>query len=146
MFGISFYPNKQNVIMDCNVAPGAPDQVIEGAEIYDTICPVSKLTGHRESPFKLLSKISGADSALVNQVLQELPSIASDARLSDEDRVQSLVSRLSTGTPAEDAIMAEKLMADLDALGLKVSSAEDVKEAVKDTIDFAETPNPEAHE
>lgn len=104
------------MISACVVAPDV--EVIEGADILDVVAPVSKLTGHRENPLKLLGKITGADSALLNQVLQELPVIKGDPRLSDEDRVNAIVDRLSTGTPAEDALMAERLMADIEALGL----------------------------
>ena len=61
-------------------------EVLEGKELYDTICPVSKFSGHRESPFKLLGKLTGAKADLLNAVLQELPSLASDPRLSDQER------------------------------------------------------------
>ena len=114
-------------------------QVLEGKELYETVCPVSKFSGHRESPFKLLGKLTGAKADLLNAVLQEIPSLASDPRLSDEDRVNAVVDRLSTGTPAEDALMAERIMNDIDALGLRGRSVEQSKE----TIDFkpADTPD-----
>lgn len=107
-------------------------EVIEGKELYETVCPVSKFTGHRESPFKLLGKLTGAKADLLNAVLQEIPSLASDPRLSDEDRVNAVVDRLSTGTPAEDSLMAERIMNDIDALGLRGNSVEQAKP----TIDF----------
>lgn len=114
-------------------------EVIEGKELYETVCPVSKFTGHRESPFKLLGKLTGAKADLLNAVLQEIPSLASDPRLSDEDRVNTVVGRLSTGTPAEDSLMAERLMNDIDALGLRGNSVEQAKE----TIDFKPADSPD---
>ena len=120
--------------------------VIEGTELIDTLCPVSKNTGRRENPLSLLGKLTGAESSLLNSVLQELPTLRSDPRLTDEDRVAAVVDRLSTGSPAEDALMAERLMKDIDALGLSSKVAEDVKSDASDTIKFdvSEVPaNPE---
>lgn len=129
------FRNIQNreLISDCVVASTV--EVIEGADILDVVCPVSKFTGHRESAFKLLGKLTGAKADLLNAVLQEIPSLASDSRLSDEDRVAAIVDRLSTGTPAEDSLMAERLMADIDALGLSSRSAENMRRSA-DTISF----------
>lgn len=124
---------KRELISDCVVAPTV--EVIEGAEVFDVVCPVSKFTGHRESAFKLLGKLTGAKADLLNVALQEIPSLASDSRLTDEDRVAAIVDRLSTGTPAEDSLMAERLMADIDALGLSSRSAENVQRSA-DTISF----------
>lgn len=132
----SFGDYKGSVIESDKVLP----VVIEGSEIFDTLVPVSKFTGRRENPLSLLSKISGADSALLNSVLQELPSVASDSRLTDEDRANWLVSRLSTGTPAEDAMMAKYIMNDLEALGLKSREAvKVVDDSSKINFDDTET-------
>lgn len=110
--------------------------VIEGVELLNTLCPVSKFTGCRENPLSLLGKITGADSNLLNSVLQELPVIASDSRLSDSDRVDFLVSRLGSGTPAEDAILSSRLMNDLDALGLRSSSVKSSDSNSETAISF----------
>lgn len=110
--------------------------VIEGADIIETLCPVSKYTGTRENPLSLLAKITSADSALLNSVLQELPVIASDSNLSDDDRVNFLVSRLGSGTPAEDALLSSRLMNDLDALGLRSSSVDSPDSLSENTISF----------
>lgn len=108
--------------------------VIEGSELLDTLCPVSKNTGRRGNPLALLGKLTGADSNLLNSVLQELPALRSDPRLTDEDRVNAIVERLATGSPAEDALMAERLMKDIDALGISSKSVDEVKPS--DTIKF----------
>lgn len=116
--------------------------VIEGAEIFDTLCPFNKFNGHRENPLALLGKITGANSQLLQAVLYELPTIASDPRLTDEDRVNYLVPRLCSGTPAEQAIVADNLMKNLDALGLSQKSSQFASESQK--IDFSETETPQS--
>lgn len=114
------------------VAKEVPEQiftnnpcVIEGAEVIDTLLPVNKLTGHRGSLYKLLGKITGAKSDLLNSVLQELPVLRSDASLTDEQRVEMLVPRLASGSPAEDALMAEMLMKNVDVLFPKAENKPD---------------------
>lgn len=116
----------------CECAP--MNSVIEGVEILDVVCPVSKYTGHRESPFKLLGKLTGAKADVLNAVLTELPTVFSDSRLTDQDRVDFMVSRLSTGTPAEDSMMAERIMNDLDALS--VPFKQQAAQQAVDTIQF----------
>ena len=128
---------KNSIIKSDKVRP----VVIEGLEVFNTICPHSKSTGHRENPLSLLGLLTGADSQLLQSVLQELPSIASDPRLSDEDRVNYLVPRICSGTPAEQAVIAEKLMNDLDALGL---SQRQVEQRADQLINFENTPDPES--
>lgn len=123
---------KGSVLESDRVLP----QVIEGAEILDTLCPVNKFNGHRENPLSLLGKITGADSRLLNSILQELPTITSDPSMTDEDRVNYLVPRLSSGTPAEQAIIAEHMLRNLDALGLSSKKSADVVNDVKQTIEF----------
>lgn len=126
-FGLFYKDIKSYFDVDFNVISASdkfPNDtfrpcVIEGADLLDTLCPVSKFTGARESPFSLLGKITNANSDLLNAVLQELPVIASNPSLSDADRVEFLVSRLGSGTPAEDALLSSRLMSDIDALGLR---------------------------
>lgn len=115
-------------------------KVIEGAELYDSLCPVSKLTGKRCNPLSLLGMITGAKADVLQSILLQLPVVSSNPELSDEDRVQFVVERCSTGSPAEDALMAERIMQDLDALGLSYKG-EDVK-APDTSISFANTDVP----
>lgn len=110
--------------------------VLEGAELLDTLCPVSHNTGRRENPLSLLGKLTGADSQILNAVLQELPTIQSNSKLTDEDRVAWLTERCSTGTPAEDALMAERLMKDLDALGISQQKVDEIQKNADNTISF----------
>lgn len=121
-------------------------QVIEGADIFDTLCPMNKFNGHRDNPLSLLGKITGADSQLLQSVLQELPTVFNDPSMTDDDRVNYLVPRLSSGTPAEASIVAEHLMNNLDALGMSQKRAQAVVESQqKQTIEFdnKDVPNAE---
>lgn len=124
--------NEPEKVVEC-----APmNSVIEGVEILDVVCPVSKFTGHRESPFKLLGKLTGAKADVLNSVLTELPAVFSDSRLTDQDRADFMVSRLSIGTPAEDALIAERIMTDMDAISAPFKQ-QAAQQAV-DTIQFGD--------
>lgn len=79
-------------------------RVIEGVDIYDTLCPINELTGCRANPLELLQALSDdpVRSRKLSAILQELPSIASDSRLSDDEKIDLLCDKLSTGVPADD--------------------------------------------
>lgn len=83
--------------------PAAP-VLIEGANELDVLCPVSKLTGNRENPLMLLSKVLPPDKAqLLGGILQTIPPSQNDSSLTDADRFDLVKSRLMTGTRSEDA-------------------------------------------
>ena len=112
-----------------NVDPIDKDvpSLIDGVEILDTICPVSKLTGHRTNPLTLLGAVTDGNARLLQAVLAELPAVQSDPRVSDDDKLDMLVSRLDTGT-----------FADMDAVRDALASISDslfVKPAVKNTVE-----------
>lgn len=92
--------------------------IVEGAEVYDTLCPVSKKTGHRENPLTLLAKVLPPDKArLANTILQEIPSIQQEnPNISDGDAIDMAVERFSSGTPYEDAQLRESLFNAADVL------------------------------
>lgn len=92
--------------------------VIEGAEVYDVLCPVSKKTGHRENPLSLLVKVLPPDKErLAASILQELPSIRQEyPDISDGDAIDLCVDRLSTGSPFEDGQVRDALMNAADVL------------------------------
>ena len=106
-FGIA-HPVFHDITYD-KVLRDAPS-ICDGILEYDTLCPVSKLTGHRESPITLLKMALGdKDSRLLNAVLQELPTVQQMQGVSDEDKLQLLASRLNTGTFAEQDQLVESL-------------------------------------
>lgn len=92
--------------------------IIEGAEVYDVLCPVSKKTGHRENPLSLLVKVLPPDKErLAASILQELPSIRQEnPTISDADAIDLCVDRLSSGSPYEDGLVRDALMNVADVL------------------------------
>lgn len=130
-FGIA-HPVFHNVTYD-KVLRDAPS-ICDGILEYDTLCPVSKLTGHRESPITLLKMALGdKDSRLLNAVLQELPTVQQMQGVSDEDKLQLLASRLNTGTFAEQDELVESLRGVCDVL---FPDQPDKVEGVQQTIEF----------
>lgn len=110
-------------------------RLIDGVDILDTICPISKLTGHRTNPLTLLGAVSDGNARLLQAVLTELPSVQSDPRVSDEDRLDTLVSRLDTGTFADMDLVREALASISDSLFVKPEVKENVE---KQVISFKE--------
>lgn len=112
--------------------------VLDGFEVFDLLCPVSKLTGHRENPLSLLDSLMNdpAKSRQLQAFMQELPTIDAPHGLSDDDMVGMLMDRLSTGTPAENEryrVILESVAGDiLNQTGKRSSDGES-----KDTIKFA---------
>lgn len=134
MFGIRRLPDWAGVCDVVRINETISNQ-LEGAEVFDTLCPVSKLTGFRENPLSLLAKqLDPAKVRLVNAVLQELPVVANeDGRISDSDALDMIVDRLSSGTPAEDALIRSKLSDMLDVL-----IPQNMRQEVEQKIQFAE--------
>lgn len=92
-----------------NVKSSAP-AVIEGADVLDAVCPVSSLTGNRMSIYEAMQMVGNEKySRAIEQLLPEVPTIMSDPRLTDDDRVDLMVSRLATGSASEDARVREQL-------------------------------------
>lgn len=110
--------------------------LIDGADIINTLAPVSKKTGLRENILSLLRKVVSdpAKQALLQSALQELPTDSSQQNMTDEQKVEFLAMRLSTGSPAEDDNFRQVLtdiVADLPSLVRQSVSKETDK-----TIDF----------
>lgn len=92
--------------------------IIEGADVFDVLCPVSKKTGHRENPLSLLARVLPPDKErLASLILQEIPSIQQeDPNISDSDAIDMCVQRFSTGTPYEDQQIRSALFDAADVL------------------------------
>lgn len=104
--------------------------IIEGADVFDVLCPVSKKTGHRENPLSLLAKVLPPDKErLASLILQEIPSIQQEnPDISDSDAIDLCVQRFSTGTPYEDQQIRSALFDAADVLFPQMS--EEQKAAV----------------
>lgn len=104
--------------------------IIEGADVFDVLCPVSKATGHRENPLSLLTKVLPPDKErLASLILQEIPAIQSEnPRISDADAIEMCVSRFSSGSKYEDGQVREALFKAADLLfpGMSVEQKQEV--------------------
>lgn len=102
--------------------PKAP-VLIEGVQELNTLCPVNKLTGKRANPLAILNMVADGkvNERALKLVLQELPSQPQDSSMNDIQRFEFVQNRLSTGSPAEDAIVSERLFAVADSLGIDIS-------------------------
>lgn len=105
------------ILNDC-VREGHSDSpvVIDGVNELETLLPVNKLTGRRADVSTLLSMQFSKDSRLLQQIFTELPVVQSDPNISDSDKFDVLVDRLSTGTPYENEVMMHKLADVADVL------------------------------
>lgn len=115
--------------------------LIDGVEVLDTLCPVSKKTGLRENPLTLLRKVVSdpAKARMLELALMELPSDNSYQQMSDEDKVNFLMMRLDSGTPSENEHYRNLLMDHISVLSPK--QQEVAKESVDNgKISFTESP------
>lgn len=125
----------QNVVERSFVCSALPN-IMDGADLIDTLCPVSEKTGLRENLLTLVRKLisNPAKQALLMPFLQQLPCDNSQSSLSDEDRFELCAQRLCTGTPAENDVLRDSLMSIFEYSSAMLSSAKDVAE--KATIKF----------
>lgn len=84
--------------------------IVEGVKELDALCPVNHVTGDRQSPLDLLDLVLSPDRKdLLGKFLQNIKPEMSMSMLDDVSMLEILPSRLSTGTPAEDALFAKQL-------------------------------------
>ena len=108
--------------------------VFEGAEVLDSLCPVSSLTGNRMSIYEAVQMVGNEKfSRAIDALLPEIPAIANDSRLSDDDRVSMLMSRLDTGLSSENEEFRDYLAKIVD--DFKVDVEKSLKKS-DDTIKF----------
>lgn len=109
--------------------------VLEGQLEYDTLCPVSKFTGHHTNPLDVLGMQLGSDKArLVQSILQELP-VSNEP--SSDGNFEYLVSRLDSGnTPAEREQLVRDLYAVADSLEALQPALKQQIDSAKDNISF----------
>lgn len=122
--------------------------ILEGGLEIETLCPVSKVTGHRANPLTLLQlALSEKNSRLLGAILQELPTLPSDNTLSDEEKIRLLPSVRTVGTQAEQEQLVRELMQVADVLFPDNKDLQQsVVESAQQNIKFSETDNPEGNE
>lgn len=117
--------------------------LLDGVSVINTVTPVSKLSGKRESIMSILSKVGNdpAKARLIQPLIQELPTVRS-MKGTDADRSAVLSKRLETGQPVEDAAFAQVLADTADILFKDIPESR--KQAVqKDAIAFDPVDNPD---
>ena len=82
---------------------------VQGSKELAVLCPVSKLTGFPMSLQQAVFMITDKNVRIADALLQVLPTIPSDDSISDTDKLKLLVSRLDTGSFAENDHLAEAL-------------------------------------
>lgn len=85
--------------------------LIEGAGVIRSLCPVDPSTGCRDSIGQIMKRAVNdpVKARLVSQVLQEVPSIVSDRRVTDDDKFDMIIEQFHVGTPAESDELRKRL-------------------------------------
>lgn len=113
---------------------------LDNREEFNTLCPVSVVTGHRTSIQEAMLHLTNDNMELANVLVEDLQSTYSDERLSVSDRLDLVKERLSTGSFAEnDAFM--KYLGDFIQLNYPQNSeiADAVQKTVEKTVESVET-------
>lgn len=111
MISIAFIPNIPS--HNSNFEKITKPFVIEGVEVYETLCPISKLTGCRENPLALLKSLVAdpAKSRLLDSILMELPSMDNPQGLTSDDVFEQLKPVLQGSAFFDNDKFGERLMA-----------------------------------
>lgn len=96
-------PSRKNYVKDCVKLK------VEGADELALLCPVSKLTGFPMSMQQAIFMISDKNDRLAEVLFQEIPAVRASEDISDTDKLKLLVSRLDSGSFAENDNVAEIL-------------------------------------
>lgn len=101
--------------------------IISGIEEIEVLCPVDPLTGHRDSFENIVKKaLDPKFAGLAARVLQELPSVQSDGDSRNDDaKLDTLVSRLDTGSLAERDMVIQQLSSISEVLFHRVDNKPD---------------------
>lgn len=77
--------------------------VLEGAAVIDVVAPINPATGSRDSFIHILNHCVNdpSKSRQISALMAEIPKIASDPRVSDDDRLDMCVQFFEGSTPAE---------------------------------------------
>ena len=114
---------------------------VEGAKELEVLCPVSKLTGFPMSMQEAIFLITDKNSRLADVLLQEIPAITSSESISDDDKLKLLVSRLDTGSFAENDNVAD-ILGNIAKEFFPEAKVEDVVKDVEQRIEFNQTDAP----
>lgn len=108
---------------------------VQGKHELELLCPVSKLTGFPMSLQESVYMISDKNVRLADVLLQEIPPIMSDNSISDDDKMKLLLSRLDSGSFAENDRAAE-ILGEIAKEFFPDADVDKVTNEVKQTINF----------
>lgn len=92
-------------------------KVIEGLDVIDTVCPISKETGQRENALTLLTKVlDPKHRSLMDSIMQNIPAVNERPDIDDESALDMLVDFNRFGTPYERDLVHDRLINTLDVL------------------------------
>ena len=116
--------------------PNGVPCIIDGVDVLNTSCPVSKATGLRENPLSLIRKLVNdpAKQALLMGIIQELPTDSSQQNLDEDSKFEFCAQRLNVGTPAENELLLQHLESVIDLMADSEKAAVASQAASK--IDF----------
>lgn len=122
--------------------------VLDGADAYDLLCPVNALTGNRENPLRLLKILADSPekSRALENVLVELPVMASQDGVSNDDMIQFMQREFCTGTPYENELWAERLESLSEGIFNSLGVNKDVQQISESKIDFNAADSPDVSE
>lgn len=108
---------------------------VQGKQELELLCPVSKLTGFPMSLQESVYMISDKNVRLADVLLQEIPPIRSDNSISDNDKMKLLLSRLDSGSFAENDRAAE-ILGEIAKEFFPNADVEKITQDAKQTINF----------
>lgn len=111
---------------------------VEGAKELGILCPISKLTGFPMSLQEAVMYISDKNVRIADALLQVLPTIPSDDSISDDEKMSMLISRLDSGSFAENDKVAE-VLGQVAKQFFPDAKVDKVVEEVQQKIDFSNT-------
>lgn len=117
---------------------------VQGKTELELLCPVSKLTGFPMSLQESIYMISDKNARLADVLLQEIPPIKSDNSISDDEKMKLLVSRLDSGSFAENDRVAE-ILGDIVKEFFPNADVEKVTQEAKQSINFESGDAPEGN-
>lgn len=110
--------------------------IIDGVDAYKTLCPISKESGIRESPLRMLETLANDPDKkrVLDTILQELPAVKSIGdSLPDNEKFDMLIHRADVGTKYEVQQYIDISRPYIESL---LSSPKQEVEPKKDTIKF----------
>lgn len=109
---------------------------VQGKKEFETLCPISKLTGYPLSMQELIFMITDKNARLADALFEVIPEVPTDDRISDDDKLRFLVSRLDTGSFAENDKVAESI----GKLAKEFFPDADVEQVIKENSEIQFTP------